>query len=110
MTLVIVIGLGYFSWWFGLLMLLMLGLVVVVMPLWSVLLNGARESRSRQIQQGFYTQLTDSVMGLGDWLIAGRQTDFYERQTQPIEAIAALRKQDHRFQWWRDFTIQIISG
>ena len=110
MTLVIVIGLGYFSWWFGLLMLLMLGLVVVVMPLWSVLLNGARESRSRQIQQGFYTQLTDSVMGLGDWLIAGRQTDFYERQTQPIEAIAALRKQDHRFQWWRDFTIQIIFG
>ncbi|CAJ1226904.1 thiol reductant ABC exporter subunit CydC [Lactiplantibacillus xiangfangensis] len=110
MYLVIVIALGYFSWWFGLLMLLLLGLVVIVMPLWSVLLNGARESQSRKIQQSFYTELTDAVMGLGDWLISGRQKDFYDREVQPIEKIAALRRQDHRFQWWRDFTIQMIFG
>ncbi|RRK09823.1 thiol reductant ABC exporter subunit CydC [Lactiplantibacillus garii] len=110
MYVLIVLALGYFTWWFGLLMLLLLGLVVIVMPLWSVLLNGARESQSRQIQQGFYTQLTDAVMGLGDWLISGRQRDFYDRQTQPIEQIAALRRQDHRFQWWRDFTIQMVFG
>lgn len=110
MYLIIVIALGYFSWWFGLLMLLLLGLVVIVMPLWSVLLNGARESQSRKIQQSFYTELTDAVMGLGDWLISGRQKDFYDREVQPIEKIAALRRQDHRFQWWRDFTIQMIFG
>ena len=110
MYLIIVIALGYFSWWFGLLMLLLLGLVVIVMPLWSVLLNGARESQSRKIQQSFYTELTDAVMGLGDWLISGRQKDFYDREVQPIEQIAALRRQDHRFQWWRDFTIQMIFG
>jgi len=59
MYLIIVIALGYFSWWFGLLMFLMLGLIVIVMPLWSVLLNGARETQSRKIQQTFYTQLTN---------------------------------------------------
>lgn len=110
MYVLIVIALGYFSWWFGLLMLLLLGLVVIVMPLWSVLLNGARESQSRKIQQGFYTQLTDAVMGLGDWLISGRQKDFYERETKPIAEIAALRRSDHKFQWWRDFLIQMIFG
>ncbi|CAM3136714.1 thiol reductant ABC exporter subunit CydC [Lactiplantibacillus plajomi] len=110
MYVLIIIALGYFSWWFGLLMLVLLGLVVIVMPLWSVLINGARETQSRQIQQGFYTQLTDSVMGLGDWLIAGRQKDFYQRQTKPIAEIAALRRKDHQFQWWRDFTIQLIFG
>ncbi|ETY74820.1 thiol reductant ABC exporter subunit CydC [Lactiplantibacillus fabifermentans] len=110
MYLIIILALGYFSWWFGLLMLLMLGLVVIVMPLWSVLINGARETQSRQIQQTFYTQLTDAVMGLGDWLISGRQKDFTDRQDQPIDAIAKLRRRDHQFQWWRDFTIQIIFG
>lgn len=110
MYLIIVIALGFFSWWFGLLMLLMLGLVVIIMPLWSVLLNGARETQSRKIQQTFYTQLTDAVMGLGDWLISDRQADFESRQTAPIDEIASLRRADHRFQWWRDFTIQLIFG
>lgn len=110
MYLIIVIALGYFSWWFGLLMFLMLGLIVIIMPLWSVLLNGARETQSRKIQQTFYTQLTDAVMGLGDWLISGRQTDFNDRQTAPIDEIASLRRADHRFQWWRDFTIQLLFG
>jgi len=110
MYVIIVIALGFFSWWFGLLMLLMLGLIIIVMPLLSVLVNGARETRSRQIQQTFYTQLTDAVMGLGDWLISGRQQDFYDRQTAPIDQIASLRRADHRFQWWRDFTIQLIFG
>lgn len=110
MYLMIVIALGYFSWWFGLLMLLMLGLIIIAMPLWSVLINGARESQSRKIQQTFYTQLTDAVMGLGDWLISGRKTDFYDRQTAPIDEIARLRRADHRFQWWRDFTIQLLFG
>lgn len=110
MYLIIVIALGFFSWWFGLLMLLMLGLIVIVMPLWSVLLNGARETQSRKIQQTFYTQLTDAVMGLGDWLISGRQADFNDRQTAPIDQIATIRRADHRFQWWRDFTIQLLFG
>ncbi|MFD1421738.1 thiol reductant ABC exporter subunit CydC [Lactiplantibacillus songbeiensis] len=110
MYVLIVLALGVFSWWFGLLMLLMLGLIVIVMPLLSVLVNGARETRSRQIQQTFYTQLTDAVMGLGDWLISGRQQDFNDRQTAPIDQISSLRRADHQFQWWRDFTIQIIFG
>jgi len=49
-------------------------------------------------------------MGLGDWLISGRQTDFNDRQTAPIDEIASLRRADHRFQWWRDFTIQLLFG
>ncbi|MFC6179713.1 thiol reductant ABC exporter subunit CydC [Lactiplantibacillus daowaiensis] len=110
MYVLIVIALGYFSWWFGLLMLLLLGLIVIVMPLLSVLVNGARETQSRAIQQTFYTQLTDAVMGLGDWLISGRRADFNARQAAPIDEIAQLRRADHQFQWWRDFTIQLIFG
>ncbi len=47
-------------------------------------------------------------MGLGDWLISGRYTDFMNLQKKPIKEIAALRKQDHYFQWWREFFVQFI--
>lgn len=106
----IVIGIGYFNWAFGLLMLLLLGVIVVVMPLLSVAVNGRREFQARQIQRRFYTQLTDAVLGLGDWLISGRRQDFLQRQDQPIDDIAALRRGDHYFQWWRNLAIQVVFG
>lgn len=106
----VVIGIGYFNWAFGLLMLVLLGVIVMVMPLMSVAVNGRREFQARQIQRGFYTQLTDSVLGLGDWLISGRRQDFLDQQEAPIDQIAALRRHDHHFQWWRNFAIQVIFG
>lgn len=106
----VVIGIGYFSWPFGLLMLLLLGVIVIVMPLLSVAVNGRREFQARQVQRRFYTQLTDAVLGLGDWLISGRRQDFLQQQDAPIDEIATLRRADHHFQWWRNFAIQFIFG
>ena len=106
----VVIGIGYFNWAFGLLMLLLLGVIVLVMPLLSVAANGKREFQARQVQRRFYTQLTDAVLGLGDWLISGRREAFLQRQDQPIDQIATLRRSDHYFQWWRNFAIQLIFG
>jgi len=106
----VVIGIGYFNWAFGLLMLLLLGVIVVFMPLLSVTVNGRREFQARQVQRNFYTKLTDAVLGLGDWLISGRRTAFLAQQDQPIDEIATLRRADHHFQWWRNFAIQVIFG
>ncbi|HJE87191.1 thiol reductant ABC exporter subunit CydC [Levilactobacillus brevis] len=106
----VVIGIGYFNWAFGLLMLVLLGVIVVLMPLLSVTVNGRREFQARQVQRTFYTQLTDAVLGLGDWLISGRRQDFLAQQDAPIDQIAALRRSDHHFQWWRNFAIQFIFG
>lgn len=106
----VVIGIGYFSWAFGLLMLLLLGVIVVVMPLVSVAANGKREFQARQVQRHFYTKFTDSVLGLGDWLISGRRAAFLAQQDQPIDEIAALRRHDHHFQWWRNLAIQVFFG
>ncbi|MFD1456244.1 thiol reductant ABC exporter subunit CydC [Levilactobacillus lanxiensis] len=106
----VVIGIGYFNWAFGLLMLLLLGVIVIFMPLLSVTVNGRREFQARQVQRNFYTKLTDSVLGLGDWLISGRRTAFLAQQDQPIDEIATLRRADHHFQWWRNFAIQVVFG
>lgn len=104
----IIIGVGVMSWPVGLLMALLLGVIVIVMPLLSVAVNGAREFKQKQIQSHFYTNLTDEVLGLTDWVISGRYTDFMALQKAPIDDIATLRREDHHFQWWRGFAVQVF--
>lgn len=104
----IIIGVGVFSWPVALLMALLLGMIVLVIPLLSVAVNGAREFKQKQIQSSSYTHLTDEVMGLTDWVISGRYKDFMKLQKKPMSSIAKLRRKDHFFQWWRGFGVQFF--
>lgn len=104
----IVIAIGAMNWVVGILLLLLLGVIIILMPLMSVTTNGVREYRQHQIQHTFYTNLTDEVLGLGDWLISGRYDDFMALQKKPIEQIAKLRRHDHYYQWWRSFFVQVM--
>ncbi|MGB3160653.1 MAG: thiol reductant ABC exporter subunit CydC [Carnobacterium sp.] len=103
----VVIALGWFSIPFALLMLLMLGVVVVLLPLVSILVNGARMYAQKTIRNGLYDQLTDAVLGVGDWLFSGRKDDFlksYEASEQ------ANREKDYsikRFNRVRNFLLQL---
>ncbi|GAB6093584.1 thiol reductant ABC exporter subunit CydC [Furfurilactobacillus curtus] len=106
----VIIALGTFSWAFAGLMFLLLGVIVIIMPLASVALNGAREFKQKQTQQQLYTAMTDAVLGVGDWMISGRQTDFMERQLTPIKAMGKLQDTDDKFQWWRDLVVQLVIG
>lgn len=106
----IIVGLGVINWPFALLMLLLIGILMVVMPMVSVLVNGANEFRQKQIQQGLYTKLTDSVLGLSDWLISGRQSDFMQQHLATSNQIFTLRRKDKNFQWFRDLASQIVIG
>lgn len=104
----VVIGIGSLNLGVALLLLLLLGIIVIIMPLTSVATNGVREFKQHQIQHEFYTNLTDEVLGLGDWLISGRYDDFMALQKKPIKSIAKLRRKDHFYQWWRSFFVQVI--
>lgn len=103
----VIIGLGWFSIPFALLMLLMLGVVVILLPLVSLLVNGAKMAAQKTARNGLYDQLTDAVLGVGDWLFSGRKNDFlnsYEDNEQ------LNRKNDYlikRFDRTRDFILQI---
>lgn len=106
----VVVGLGTINWPFALLMLLLIGILMFVMPLVSVLVNGANEFKQKQIQKGLYTKLTDSVLGLSDWLISGRQADFMQEHLETSNQIFGLRRRDKNFQWLRDLLSQIVIG
>ena len=72
----IVIALGFFSIPLALVMLLLLGVILFVLPLTSVLVNNARVYRQKAKRHELYNDLTDAVLGVGDWQYSGRYQEF----------------------------------
>lgn len=87
----IVIALGVFSIPLALLMLLLIGIILIVLPLTSVLVNNARVYRQKAKKHVLYNQLTDAVLGVGDWQYSGRYQEFL---TGYNEAEGDVRKED----------------
>lgn len=106
----IVIGLGLFSWWFGLCMLLLLGVVVFLLPLVSVLVNGARQEKQKVTKNELYKTLTDNILGVSDWVFSQRGTAFVESYEQEEAKLRVIDRKMKRFDRKRDFTLQVFFG
>lgn len=106
----IVIALGFFNWFFALAIALLLAVIIFLLPLVSVAVLGARVERHKQLQHELYTDMTDDVLGLSDWVISGRQNDFLKRPHPTLKAARQNTLQTRRFEWRRDFLIQLIFG
>lgn len=107
---VLVIALGFFSLWFALVMALLLGITVFVVPLVSVLVNGARQTKRKLLRNELYAELTDNVLGVSDWIFSGRSEEYLEHH-RTLEG--SLRKVDaelNRFARIRDLVVQIVFG
>ncbi|ANK59051.1 amino acid ABC transporter ATP-binding protein [Loigolactobacillus backii] len=105
---IIVIVLGYFSWFFALGMALLLAIIVFLLPLVSIAVTGARVMQKKQLTQQLYTDLTDNVMGVADWVISGRENDFIAKSQPTLKALRKETLATKRFEWRRDFCIQFV--
>ena len=92
---VIVIALGVFSLPLALLMLLLMGVFVIILPLASILINNARVYRLKAKKHALYNDLTDAVLGVGDWQYSGRYQEFL---TGYDEAEKEVRVEDKMMQ------------
>ena len=106
----VVIGLGYFSWWFGLVIAVMLFSIVFVFPLWSVLVNGARQEKEKQLKNALYTDLTDNILGVSDWIFSQRGQDYVQLHEQSEAQLLAVQEKMRRFNRRRNFALQAIVG
>lgn len=102
--------LGFFSPLFGLVFLLVLGVVCVLAPLVSVLVNGARQMRRDALQASLYAAVTDDVLGVGDWACAGRGDDYVRRVAEAQEALDRVEAAMARFDRRRDLAVQLVLG
>jgi ATP-binding cassette subfamily C protein CydC len=106
----IIIGLGLFSWWFGLCMLLMLGVVIFLLPLLSVIVNGARQEKQKAAKNELYKILTDNILGVSDWVFSQRGHEFVHSYEKEEAKLRQLDEQTKRFNRIRDFALQVAFG
>lgn len=106
----IILGLGYFSWWFALVMLFLFGLLVVVMPIYSLVLNGARQTREKDIKNHLYRELTDNVLGISDWIFSQRGEDYVRLHEASQADLSDIQEKIKRFKRKRNLLFEVIFG
>ncbi len=108
LTLLVIIFLGFFSLWFALVMLLLLGIAVVLIPLVSALLSGAHQARRKVMKHELYEHLTDNVLGVSDWIIAGRGKEYVHAYRDSEERLRSVDAQLNRASRNRDLVMQVL--
>lgn len=105
-----VISLGTFDLAFALLMGLYMLVLVVVLPLISLLLTQKRQRQVKQERNRLYQKLTDAVLGLGDWVISGRQSQFVDTYEADEQVVARTDGALRRWARLRMFIGQAVVG
>ena len=105
---IIVIALGILSPLMGLWMLVVFGLMIFAIPLWSVLVNGARQSYEKEVKDSLYVNLTDNVLGVADWVLAGRSDSYLQLHNNNEKQYLATEQAMHKFERFRDFLVQMM--
>lgn len=107
---VIVIALGYFSLPLALMMLLLMGVILFVLPLASVLVNNARVYRQKAKRHALYNELTDAVLGVGDWQYSGRYQEFLTRYNESEAKVREEDKAMNRYSRFDGLIKQVVFG
>lgn len=106
----IILGLGWFSIPFALLMMLLFGIILILLPLLSILVNNARMYRLKEKRHGLYNDLTDAVLGVGDWQYSGRYHDFLEGYNTSEAAVRVEDEKMNRYTRWEGLVKQVVFG
>ncbi len=93
----IVIAVGVFSIFFALYLALLLFILVIVLPVWSVVVNGARQEREKTLKTELYTDLTDNVLGVADWIFSQRGVEYVDTHLQVEQELYQVQDQKRLF-------------
>ncbi|AIQ66164.1 ATP-binding protein [Paenibacillus stellifer] len=105
-----VIAIGTFDIRFALVTALYIFVLVAVLPALSLLLTQRRQREVKQERNRLYQKLTDAVLGMSDWMISGRQSQFVETYEQDERAVARTDAALRRWARARTFIGQAVIG
>lgn len=109
MYLLVICAIGILDLPFALLMAFYLGLLLFVFPILSLFLMKKKQVEFKQRRNGLYQSLTDSILGISDWVISGRSDHFIKDYEKEEEKVALISHQLVLFTRWRNFTSQIVA-
>ncbi|MCV4235337.1 thiol reductant ABC exporter subunit CydC [Virgibacillus sp. LDC1] len=72
----VILAVGLFDPTFALLLALYVAVLILVLPLVSLLLTKRKNREMKQARSNLYQKLTDAVLGIHEWYVSGRQTEF----------------------------------
>ncbi|WEV72031.1 thiol reductant ABC exporter subunit CydC [Bifidobacterium sp. ESL0790] len=107
---VVTIAMGVFSWSGALLLFVMLALVLILIPLISLSFSTDHYALEKQRQQAEYTKVTESYLGLSDWVITHKGDAFTSIGADEYREIQRSKAQQKSFERWRNFAIQVVFG
>ncbi|OJG23962.1 thiol reductant ABC exporter, CydC subunit [Enterococcus columbae DSM 7374 = ATCC 51263] len=93
----IVVAIGFFSIFFALYIALLLFILVLVLPIWSVVINGARQEKEKSLKSALYTDLTDNVLGVADWIFSQRGIEYVDTHLQVEHELSIVQDQKRLF-------------
>lgn len=110
LTLIGTLLLGYFDWGFALWVCLLLLVQIILIPAWGLLIESHRKAEQKRLNHESYVGLTDSVLGLSDWVITHQDKKFVDQATAIPTQLSSSTHRSAKFQWFRDFIAQLAFG
>ena len=107
---IVVVVAGCWSVPLALGLLVLLGVEIFVVPIVSVLANAARRSRSKELRNELYAELTDNVLGVSDWVFSGRGEEYLESYRAVDAQMRELTRAENAHKRKRDLVAQLLFG
>ncbi|MFT8870902.1 MAG: thiol reductant ABC exporter subunit CydC [Sporolactobacillus sp.] len=93
---------------FGFFAALYLLIILLLFPFLSLVMTRRRRESMLRHRHRLYETLTDAVLGIGDWMLSGRQSAFLASHETEEKKAAAANRWLHDFHNIRDFLSQLV--
>lgn len=107
---VVLIAIGMFDMTFALLIGFYLAILLIILPILSLLFIQKKQKAYKQKRNGLYQKLTDSILGISDWVISGRVEQFIRDYEKEEASVASISQKLQSFSRWRNFLSQGITA
>lgn len=103
-----IVSLGFFSLKFACLIAIYLFLLVVVMPLFSLWHMKAANKRYKSSKAQLYAKVTDSFLGVADWVLSGQQQSFFHSYNKTENELDGMDRKLKLWTYYRELFGQLI--
>lgn len=103
-------ALGWFDLPFALLMALYIAILIFILPWISLWFTRRKHRLMKQERSGLYRKLTDAVLGMSDWVISGRASQFVASYEADEARVARIDSDLRAWARWRTLIAQSVVG